>query len=558
MGELFERIFSSYKNAIGAEISREDLVTAPVTTLEEKRHRRAERQRYSKGLTPLIRAWLLAAGFSLPVRVVSPLFVWAKPRVIEGSTIEEIAPGVWISESGDAKQSPFKIQRKGRIWTCGCPKWAKQRGRDCQHIKFLKGLSNIGEGAPYKHSRRIALPRIIYPAGTPTEATRRQNARTKQECRVPELLAELCRLAEPMEQETRKRGQPPVPAVARAYALVVKAMLGGFSYPTVINYLRNDPNAHALGVFKTAELKLHRNSLCQWAADPDVTLVLRSMFPRIAMVVRDIETVALVDGTARAVTQTGDYFEWKYGHGPRLRPATEYLKEHLLVGRRTGMILSIEFSSNSGRGSADVVHLRTNLETAIASCPGIVMVVGDKVYGSSIGNGRWCEGKGILLVSRARSNETRSSKKWAQSQRDLAALERDDPEQFSHLFYNQRSIVEVQPGRSKRNQRHRRLRRRFTDPVVVSIPHADDHEEQTLTNLPQEALRAIVDLQERALGIARLNEGLAIAIRDNLCTLVVLEELHDQTVRFVPGFTFRPISTKELTEAELQPEAKEA
>jgi hypothetical protein len=357
----------------------------------------------------------------------------------------------------------------------------------------------------------------------------------------------LCRLYEPSRDAKRKRGRPGASTSARAYALVVKALLGGASYDRVIDYLRDDPHAPN----ELRMLKLHKNSLNQWTADVEVTAVLRSMLPRMASTVRNIETVAVVDGTGRASTQTGDYFESKYGRPSKVRKSAEYLKEHLFMGRQTGLCLSVEFSLSYGRGSADVVHLRTNGETALAVCTAISIIVGDKVYGAAIGNGHWCERNNILLVSRTRSNETRTSKKWAASQRALAQFERDYPDEFAHLLYNQRSIVEMTPSRSKRNQRSRHLRRRVTDPRV-EIPVATEEQEKAITALPQEELREIVNAQERALGVARLNEGLAIVVRDNLCAIVVLEELYDQRARFVPGFAFQPIVTQELAnEAEL-------
>lgn len=130
--------------------------------------------------------------------------------------------------------------------------------------------------------------------------------------------------------------------------------------------------------------------------------------------------------------------------------------------------------------------------------------------------------------------------------REVAKLEKDKPEQFKRI-YGPRSVIEAIPSSSKRQQRHCRLQRRFTDPTP-SIADAADASESALTSRPQEELRDIVRAQEDAVGIARLNEILAIHLIGNLRKIVMLEELLDQQARFVPGFAFEPLTTVWLDE----------
>ncbi len=69
-----------------------------------------------------------------------------------------------------------------------------------------------------------------------------------------------------------------------------------------------------------------------------------------------------------------------------------------------------------------------------------------------------------------------------------------------------------------------------------------------MTSRSQEELREIVRKQEEAIGVARLNESLAIHLVGNLRKIVGLEELYDQQVRFVSGFAFEPIALVWLDE----------
>jgi hypothetical protein len=108
---------------------------------------------------------------------------------------------------------------------------------------------------------------------------------------------------------------------------------------------------------------------------------------------------------------------------------------------------------------------------------------------------------------------------------------------------NRRSRVEGSPSRSKRLNRQRKLRRRCTDPMV-DLPESRD--DGKLTDLSQEALQAIIDDQARAVGVARLNEGYAVYVVDNLHELVMLEELCDDRVRFAVNTAFTPIPTERL------------
>ncbi len=179
-------------------------------------------------------------------------------------------------------------------------------------------------------------------------------------------------------------------------------------------------------------------------------------------------------------------------------------------------------------------------EQAVALLTSAKQIVGDKAYRSQ-GNAKWCEANDLDLITRAKSNEDRASAKWTESVREIAKLENEQPEAFKRL-YGQRSVIEAIPSSTKRQQRFCRLRKRVADPTVT-VSAATDPSESALTSRPLEELLEIVRKAEEAVGAAPCNEILAIHLIGNLRKIVTLEALHDQRVRFVPGFVFEPIPT---------------
>lgn len=515
---------------------------APPLSPEEKSQRRSERTRETNLRNAQVRAWLAAHALELPVRVVSSLFARAPDGIANPHRIEKIGDGdsLWMVESSSGKLE-YKVQLlpDGR-YTCNCPRWTKQRFVDCSHIAEVLDLGRRSGSKPYKGARRERASRIFYAEGTPAELTRRQHSRDKMADRFLDVLEAACwTIEEPAHQ--RAPGRPPAPLRARAYAMTLKVWLG-VSYELAVNHLRKDPRVRRLGLHG----KIDRKSLYNWAADSRLIEALKSLVQATARPARRMEDTLLFDASGRPMTPSGDWFEMKYGRLPKVRPVGKYVKEHYPVGRYSGLVPCVEFSRKDGQGSADVVHLRTLGELALDVFPNAKVWIGDKAYGSK-GNGQWCEDHGVTLYTRAKSNEKRESDDWPESMRETARLEKSDPEDFRKK-YNERSLVEAQPSRSKRRTRFRRLQPRRKD-QLVEIPPATEESETVLTSLPQHELREISQRNEASLGVAVRNEGYAIYVRDNICALVVLEELHGQEVSFVSGlFAFEPIRTIDLDE----------
>lgn len=331
-----------------------------------------------------------------------------------------------------------------------------------------------------------------------------------------------------------RRGAPGLPLALRAYIMIMK-QFHFMTYVDLANFLSCDPGARRLGLVQPPCV----NTLSALAADARLIPVFRDSIAFTSSPARLIEKLVLVDGSGWPTTFSGDWFENRYGRASQIRRPSDYIKEHLLVGADTGLIAGLEVSTKSGAGSADTVHLRTLLETALPHWSSIKYVVGDKAYGV-IGNFDWCNKAGVDLVTMSRRHEDRTSSKWPENAAKIAILEREHPELFAEI-YRPRSKVEGVISRSKRKARFRRLQHRLTDPHV-ELP--DVSEDDKITTWPQDGLRALVDAQMKAVGIARVNECYASHIADNIRALIVLEHLHDQEVTFVGNFAFKPIPTQ--------------
>lgn len=510
----------------------------PSLSPEEMARRRKERTQETQALNARVRSWLLTHGYALPIRVVSSLFVRIPARVANPALIEKAGDNLWMVEASSGKLE-YKVERlPDDRFTCSCPRWAKQRFVDCKHIIDVRCFESPADG-PYKHARRERAPRISFPEGTPAELTRRQHAREKMRDRFPDIAEAICRTI-PDGGTIVSRGKPPTPLRARVYILMMKVWTR-CSYEDLVPFLRTDDHVRRLGL----RGKICVKSLYNWLGFRDLVPAMKHVIPTSARPGRKLETTLLFDGSGRSMTPSGDWLEHKYGRQSKVRPISKFLKEHYGVGRYSGLIPYVEFSLKEGQGSADVVHLRTVGAAALDVFPNAKLWIADKAYGSK-GNGFWCERNGIILMTRTKTNENRESRTWPETMRRVARLEKHRPRRFK-IIYNQRSLAETQPSRSKRRTRNRSLQRRIADGSRPTIPGATDKTEEALTSLPQERLQQIVATQESAIGVAPMSEGYAIYARDNIYALIVLEELHDQEVSFVSGvFAFEPIPTIDL------------
>jgi hypothetical protein len=112
--------------------------------------------------------------------------------------------------------------------------------------------------------------------------------------------------------------------------------------------------------------------------------------------------------------------------------------------------------------------------------------------------------------------------------RDVTELERTNPKEYIET-YRYRSKAEGTRSRIKARNSYMRLRRRRRDPEA-KFPNWD--RKKLHWELPPEIQQAIRDAARVSVGVARLNESLAILIVANLRALNLMEHRYNQRVTF--------------------------
>lgn len=475
-------------------------------------------------------------------------------RLKSDDTFEGITPvgksgNVWLvaPEPGKRRTGNVKVERLGDEWTCSHKGWkAKEQ---CLHIKRVRNMLGEEGVVPYDGRRRRPLTKTLYATG-PSEDTRRAKARAIEPIRVPELALHLCRefTVAPSRSTTHpsNRGANGAPYALRAYALLRK-VYGNVSYEQLRARMSED------GVFwegfdycKAAVPA--RKTFIDWFGDSLLTGVLETLFVATTLPTRRFDTMVVGDSHDIPTRMVDNSRDRKFGPQPAAyrNPNRELVRQHFAVGKVSGIIYAADTTLRTGPGSYDGIHLPSLLEQTKARSETVAAAAFDKAYGGRA-NFSEAERLGVKLYVREKSGENRTDPSWPQMARELAALERSNPAEYAEA-YRFRSKAEGTPSRIKARNPHIRLRRRKGDPVP-DFPA--DVGEKKIADLSKEVQSALFDAASRAVGVARLNESLAILIVANLRTLNVLEHLYDQRVVFdkINPTTLNP--PLELSEREL-------
>lgn len=452
--------------------------------------------------------------------------------VQRGANIWLVAPELGGKRSGNVKVERQKADR----WTCSCKGWQKHRGVDCKHISRVRFMIGDGGAVPYDGRRRRLATKLLYPEGR-AEDTRRAKARAAESKKVPSLAFQLCRrfVTQPPRSETNSAGGGAngVPYAVRVYALLMK-VLWNCSYEQLSERLATDGTVWELGLLK-AEIP-HKNSFCRWFGQIALTVFLVQVFVETTRPTRRFDTMVVGDSHDIPTRMVDNSRDRKFGpeqakYRNKERPL---VRQHFAVGKVSNIIYAADTTLANGMGSGDGPHLRPVLEQTKARTENVIKAAFDKAYGGKP-NFAVSERLGIDLYVREKVDDDRQGDDWpAQAQR-LSKHERSNPAEYAET-YRYRSKAEGTPSRIKARNPYIRLRRRNGDPV----PDFPNIGNKKISELPTDVQDAIFDAATWAVGIARLNESLAILIVANLRTLNVLEHLYDQTVTFDEDVTLNP------------------
>jgi len=416
---------------------------------------------------------------------------------------------MWLvaPEPGKRRTGNAKVERMADgAWTCSHKGWKAEE--DCVHIRRVRHMLGDDGVVPYDGRRRRLLTATLYTDG-PTEDTRRAKARVAEPVRVPELAAGLCSeyTDAPHRLQTHRanRGANGAPYAARAYALLMK-VFGNMSYEQLGHRMAHDWSMCEVLGYNKADSPT-KSTFIRWFGDPLLTGVLTPLFVATTLSTKRFDSMVVGDSHDIPTRMVDNSRDRKFGPKPAAyrNPNRELVRQHFAVGKVSGIIYAADTTLRTGPGSNDAVHLPSLLEQTKENAETVSTAAFDKAYGSH-GNFAEAERLGVRLFVREKQGENRADSSWPATARELAELERTKPADYAEV-YRFRSKAEGTPSRIKARNPYVRLRRRKGDPVPQFPADAGG---DGFSNLAPDVRSAILDAATMSVGVARLNESLAI------------------------------------------------
>lgn len=440
---------------------------------------------------------------------------------------------------GDKRTGNVKVERdKDGRWSCSCKRWQKNRYVDCKHISRVRFMIGDGAALPYDGRRRRLATKIIYVDG-PAEDTRRAQARDAEPLTVPRLAAQLCeRFAQERprsETHAKNRGANGARMAVRTYSLLMK-VFWNCSYEQLRQRLSQAGTRWELGLLKADVPR--KNALCRWFGNPNLTPILWCIFVATTRPTKRFDTMIVGDSHDIPTRTVDNSRDRKFGPQPARYRNTErpLIRQHFTVGQVSGIIYAADTTLTNGMGSSDGPHFENLLTQTRQRTDQVAVAAFDKAYGGTH-NFAIAESLGMDLYVRERQSiEDRQSEHWPARAQALSKIEREEPAAYAEI-YRFRSKAEGTPSRLKARNPYIRLRRRKGDPTPT---FPDVPKGKQISELPREVRGAIFAAATQSVGVARLNESLAILIVANLRTLNTLEHLYDQEVTFEQDVTINP------------------
>jgi hypothetical protein len=449
-------------------------------------------------------------------------------------------PNIWLAAPmpGQKRTGNHKVERlKDQRWTCSCRAWQKHRFVDCGDIKRVKRKIGLGDEGPFDGRRRRLLTKVLY-AGGHSDETRKDAARREEPKKVPLLAGQLCSrfVRQPLRSEGNAAagGANGIPWPVRVYALLMK-VFWNCSYEQLQERLKEDGRAWELGLLKfTCPVK---RSFIRWFGDPILTAFLRTIFEETTKPTRRFESLVIGDSHDIPTRMVDNSRDRKFGPKPanyrnKERPL---VRQQFMAGKVSNNIYALATTLTRGLGTGDAPHLPNMLEDTKRRLETVAQAALDKGYDGA-SNFEAAESLRIDLYVREKSGEDRQSEEWSEMARRLSKLERSHPEKYDEVS-RFRPKAEATPSRIKARNPYIRLRRRNADPVpkLPKVP-----EKTKICDLSKEVRDAVFEAATQAVGVARLNESIAIIIVANLRSLNMLEHLYDQSVTFEEDVTLNP------------------
>lgn len=461
--------------------------------------------------------------------------------------IEKRTKGIWKYWHLDENRNPTtyylvqytaKTARDRETWVCSCEGWDKNH--DCAHVKRVRKRENQEEDI--STARRRPETVWLYPLHARRESGRRQQAYNDIPDTVPKFAQELIKLF--VDEPQRGVGRIGVTRKYAIFALLMKVFQQQKSYANLRGFLKKLPESERLALGWTSSEPPSAPTFSKRFGPVDQEFILPYMWLLAEKTVRQaraFDEMLLIDSYDIPFVREYNSRDRKKGvkfPSYRVSSKVPQVRHHFAVGSVTGIIYASHITTTAGLGSGDNNHLPALVEFAKAvkgdgpEAVELTKVAADRAY-EGHRNFEQCQALGTLLFVHEKLNSDRMTSEWCDMAQAQTALQRLGDTWYKN-HSRKRNLAEATPNKIKDRTRYLLLNKRWNEPP---IPVGDDDQ---LSKKPESEIARALSAATAAVGVAPLNEMLAIIIINNLYALAMLEHLCDSDVDFKNDGCLRP------------------
>jgi transposase len=265
---------------------------------------------------------------------------------------------LWIVPSQSSAKK-YAVDLDNSPPTCTCPDYETHR-RECKHIIAAQYQVRQENGEKLPEPEQVARP-------TYRQAWHEYNqAQRNEKSKFQELLYQLCQT---IDEPPQVMGRPRVLLSDLLFCAGVKV------YETVSGR-RNMSDLREAQQRGYVTRAIHYNTTARYLERPDLTPYIKELITQSAQPLKDIETEFCVDSSGFRIRGTSTWFNAKYG---KEIEKSEWLKLHIMTGRRTNIVTAVEISD---RKAHDTLFFPPLLDKTAEAGFNLREVSGDKGYDS--------------------------------------------------------------------------------------------------------------------------------------------------------------------------------
>jgi len=265
---------------------------------------------------------------------------------------------LWIVPSQTSAKK-YAVDLDNEPPTCTCPDYETHR-RECKHILAIRYQLRQESGEALPELEKVVRRTYRQPWHEYNQAQR------FEKCKFQELLYQLCQT---VDEPPQARGRPRVLLSDLLFCAGVKV------YETVSGR-RNMSDLREAQQRGYVTRAVHYNTTSKYLERAGLTPYLKDLIAESARPLKYIETEFSADSSGFRIRGTSTWFNHKYG---REVEKSEWLKLHIMTGRRTNIVAAVEVSD---RKAHDTLFFPTLLDETAEAGFTLREVSADKGYDS--------------------------------------------------------------------------------------------------------------------------------------------------------------------------------